>query len=430
MTAPSNSMISGVEASAARLDVEEVRKDFPILHQTLQGERPLVYLDTGATSQKPRVVMEKVRECFEEYNSNVHRGIHQLGDRMTTELEDAREKVRTLVGAREADEIVFNSGTTMAINQVAIGWARKVLGPGDEILVNEMEHHANLVPWQMAAKATGAVLRYLPLTVDLRLDLDRLDECLSGTTKLVAVTGMSNVLGTINPVVELAARAHAVGAKILVDGAQSVPHYPVNVQQAGIDFLAFSGHKFYGPTGVGVLYAKRELLEAMDPVFGGGHMIREVFHDHATWADIPAKFEAGTAPFIEAVGLGAAIDYVTQLGWPAISAWEHELSVYAHRRMAEIDGLTVHGPGVEHKGAILSFSLPDVHSHDLSDLLDRQGIAVRAGHHCTMPLHERLGLAATTRASLAFYNTLAEVDALVEGIEAARQVFQRRRTKS
>lgn len=420
-------MSAEAPSTARSLDVAAVRQDFPILHQTLAGGRPLVYLDTAATAQKPRVVIDKVRECFEQYNSNVHRGIHQLGDRMTTELEDAREKVRQLLGAAEVDEIVFNSGTTMAINQVAIGWARKLLGPGDEILVNEMEHHANLVPWQMAAKATGATLKYLPLTTDHRLDLDQLDACLTPKTKLLAVTGMSNVLGTINPVEILAQRAHAVGAKILVDGAQSVPHQPVDVQQLGIDFLAFSGHKFYAPTGIGVLYAKRELLEAMDPVFGGGHMIREVFHDHATWADIPAKFEAGTCPFIEAVGLGAAIDYVWQLGWDAISAWEHELSVYAHQRLAEIPDLVVHGPGVDHKGSILSFSLPDVHSHDLSDLLDRQGVAVRAGHHCTMPLHERLGLAATTRASLAFYNTKAEVDALAEAIQAARQVFQRRR---
>lgn len=420
-------MSAEAPSTARPLDVDAVRQDFPILHQTLAGDRPLVYLDTAATAQKPRVVIDKVRECFEQYNSNVHRGIHQLGDRMTTEMEDAREKVRELLGAAEADEIVFNSGTTMAINQVALGWARKMLGPGDEILVNEMEHHANLVPWQMAAKATGASLKYLPLTADGRLDVERLDACLTHKTKLLAVTGMSNVLGTINPIGLLAQRAHAVGAKILVDGAQSVPHQPVDVHQLGIDFLAFSGHKFYAPTGVGVLYAKREILEAMDPVFGGGHMIREVFHDHATWADIPAKFEAGTAPFIEIVGLGAAIDYVRNLGWDAIAAWEHELSIYAHRRMAEIPDLVVHGPGVEHKGAILSFSLPDIHSHDLSDLLDRQGIAVRAGHHCTMPLHERLGLAATTRASLAFYNTKSEVDALVEGIEAARKVFQRRR---
>lgn len=420
-------MSAEAPSTARPLDVEAVRQDFPILHQTLAGGRPLVYLDTAATAQKPRAVIDKVRECYEQYNSNVHRGIHQLGDRMTTEMEDAREKVRQLLGATEADEIVFNSGTTMAINQVAVGWARKMLGPGDEILVNEMEHHANLVPWQMAAKATGAILKYLPLTTDGRLDLDQLDTCLTCKTKLLAVTGMSNVLGTINPVELLAQRAHAVGAKILVDGAQSVPHQSVDVRRLGIDFLVFSGHKLYGPTGVGVLYAKRELLEAMDPVFGGGHMIREVFHDHATWADIPAKFEAGTAPFIQIVGLGAALDYIGNLGWDAIAAWEHELSVYAHRRLAEVEGLVVHGPTVEHKGAILSFSLSDIHPHDLSDLLDRQGIAVRAGHHCTMPLHDRLGLAATTRASLAFYNTKSEVDALVEGITAARKVFQRRR---
>ncbi len=405
-------------------DIEAVRRDFPILQQRLAGDVPLVYLDTAATSQKPRAVIAKVVECFEQYNSNVHRGIHQLGDRMTTELESAREKVQRFLGAREPDEIVFTSGTTMSMNIVAHGWARKFLKPGDEILLNPMEHHANLVPWQLAASATGAELRYIPLTNDGRLDLSQLDTLLTRRTKLVAVTAMSNVLGTINPIDVLAQRAHDVGALICVDGAQSVPHAPTNVRSPSIDFLAFSGHKLYGPTGVGVLYARRELLEAMDPFLAGGHMIREVFLDSSTWADPPAKFEAGTCPFIEAVGLGAAIDYVNQLGLPNMMQHEHALSVQAHARLAAVPGVTIYGPAVEHKGAILSFTVDGVHPHDLSDLLDRRGVAIRAGHHCTMPLHELLNLTATARASFAFYNTFEEVDSLVEAVIAARKTFR------
>ena len=405
-------------------DVEAVRRDFPILHQRLSGDMPLVYLDTAASSQKPRSVIAKIVECYEQYNSNVHRGIHQLGDRMTTELELAREKVQRFIGASELDEIVFTSGTTMALNMVAHGWARKFLKPGDQILLNQMEHHANLVPWQLAAAATGAELRYIPLTADGRLDLSKLDELLTRRTKLVAVTAMSNVLGTINPIDVIAQRAHDVGALICVDAAQSVPHAPTNVRSPSIDFLAFSGHKLYGPTGIGVLYARRELLEAMDPFLAGGHMIREVFLDSSTWADPPAKFEAGTCPFVEAVGLGAAIDYVSQLGLPRIMQYEHELSVKAHTGLASVPGVTIHGPAVEHKGAILSFTVDGVHPHDLSDVLDRRGVAIRAGHHCTMPLHELLNLTATARASFAFYNTLAEVDVLVEAVHAARKVFR------
>ena len=405
-------------------DVEAVRRDFPILHQRLAGDMPLVYLDTAATSQKPRSVISKIVECYEQYNSNVHRGIHQLGDRMTTELESAREKVQRFIGANEPEEIVFTSGTTMSLNMVAHGWARKFLKPGDQILLNQMEHHANLVPWQLAAAATGAELRYIPLTADGRLDLSKLDELLTRHTKLVAVTAMSNVLGTINPIDIIAQRAHDVGALICVDAAQSVPHAPTNVRSPSIDFLAFSGHKLYGPTGIGVLYARRELLEAMDPFLAGGHMIREVFLDSSTWADPPAKFEAGTCPFVEAVGLGAAIDYVSQLGLPNIARYEHELSVKAHERLASVPGVAIHGPAVEHKGAILSFTVDGVHPHDLSDVLDRRGVAIRAGHHCTMPLHELLNLTATARASFAFYNTPAEVEALIEAVHAARKVFR------
>lgn len=411
-------------SNPATFDVDAVRRDFPILHQRLSGDMPLVYLDTAASAQKPRCVMAKVMECYEQYNSNVHRGIHQLGDRMTVELEAAREKVQRFIGAGELEEIVLTSGTTMSLNIVAHGWARKFLRPGDEILVNAMEHHANLVPWQLAAAATGATLKYIPLTADGRLDLSSLDQLLTSKTKLVAVTAMSNVLGTVNPIELLASRAHEVGALICVDAAQSVPHLPTNVRSPQVDFLAFSGHKLYGPTGIGILYARRKLLEAMDPFLAGGHMIREVFLDSSTWADPPAKFEAGTCPFIEAVGLGAAIDYVNAVGLSNIRQYEHQLSVAAHEKLSQVPGVKIYGPSVDHKGAILSFTVDGVHPHDLSDVLDRRGVAVRAGHHCTMPLHEMLNLTATTRASLAFYNTFDEIDALVEGVHAARKVFR------
>lgn len=408
----------------APFDVAAIRRDFPILHQHLSGDKPLVYLDTAASAQKPNSVLAKIAECYEQYNSNVHRGIHQLGDRMTVELEAAREKVQRFIGAGDLDEIVFTSGTTMSLNMVAHGWARKFLRPGDEILLNPMEHHANLVPWQLAAAATGASLKYIPLTADGRLDMSSLDQLLTSKTKLLAVTAMSNVLGTENPIEELARRAHDVGALICVDGAQSVPHLVTNVRSPQIDFLAFSGHKLYGPTGIGVLYARRQLLEAMDPFLAGGHMIREVFLDSSTWADPPAKFEAGTCPFIEAVALGTAIDYVNKVGLPQIAHYEHELSVHAHEKLSQVPGVQIYGPSVEHKGAILSFTVDGVHPHDLSDVLDRRGVAIRAGHHCTMPLHELLNLTATARASFAFYNTHEEVDALVEAVQASRKVFR------
>lgn len=415
------------EPNSSTFDVEAVRRDFPILAQRLRNDRPLIYFDTGATAQKPRVVIDKLVECYEHFNSNVHRGIHQLGDRMTTELEGAREKIRSFVNAGDVDEIVFTSGTTMSLNLVAHGWARKFLKPGDEILITPMEHHANLVPWQLAAKATGATLRYIPLTEDGRLDLSRLDEFLTKRTRLLAVTAMSNVLGTVNPIADLAKRAHAVGALICVDGAQSVPHAKTDVRKDGIDFLAFSGHKVYGPTGIGVVYGRKALLDAMDPFITGGNMIREVHEQTATWADTPAKFEAGTCPFVEAVGLGTAIDYVQSLGLDRIVAYEHSLSIYAHERVKDIPGVRILGPGVEHKGAILGLVVEGLHAHDLSDLLDREGIAIRAGHHCAMPLHDLLKLTSTARVSLAFYNTRDEIDKLVEAIHSARKIFERRK---
>lgn len=410
--------------STQALDVTAVRRDFPILEKALSGGRALVYLDSAATAQKPRQVVAKLVECYENYNANVHRGIHSLGDRVTTELEAAREKVRRFVGAAEVEEIVFTSGTTMAINLVANGWGRRFLDAGDELLLNEMEHHANLVPWQQIARERGAVLRFIPLTDDGRLDLSALDGVLTRRTKLVAVTGLSNVLGTINPIGEIAARARDAGALVLVDGAQSVPHAATNVAAPNIDFLAFSGHKLYGPTGIGVLYGKRAVLESMDPFLCGGNMIRRVRKESSDFAELPAKFEAGTLPIAEAIGLGAAIDYVESLGLPAIGAHEDELMRRACRQLSEIPGLSIIGPEPAARGAIVSFTVAGVHPHDMAELLDRKGVAVRAGHHCTMPLHERLGLNATTRASFALYNTAAEVDLLCEAVQYARKVFR------
>ena len=405
-------------------DIDAVRRDFPILARPLPNGATLAYLDNGATSQKPQSVIDKLSEVYATYNANVHRGIHQLGDRVTVELEAAREKVRQFINATQTEEVIFTSGTTMSINLVAHGWARKFLKPGDEILLNEMEHHANLVPWQQAAKATGAKLRYIPLTSDGRLDATHFDRLITSKTKLVAVTAMSNVLGTINPVRELAERAHRVGAVILVDGAQSVPHMPTDVRDPAIDFQAFSGHKLFGPTGIGVLYGRRELLETMDPFLCGGNMISEVHLESSTWGELPSKFEAGTIPIAEAIGLGTAIDYIQSLGFEAIHAQETKLLDRALRLLPQTPGVTVYGPTLEHRGSIVSFTVEKVHPHDLADLLDQKGVAVRAGHHCTMPLHDWLDVAATARASFAFYNTEAEVDALIDAIHYARRKFR------
>jgi cysteine desulfurase / selenocysteine lyase len=410
----------------ADFDVEKVRGDFPILHKPLPNGATLVYLDTAATAQKPRQVVQALSDCYETLNANVHRGIHSLGDRITSELEAAREKVRRLIGAREVEEIIFTSGTTMSINLVAYAWGRKFLSAGDELLLNEMEHHANFVPWQQIAIERGARLRFIPLTSDGRLDLTALPDLLSDRTKLVAVTGMSNVLGTINPIDEIARQAKKVGALVLVDGAQSVPHGMVNVNNPSIDFLAFSGHKLYGPTGIGVLYGRRKLLEAMNPFLYGGNMIRRVHKEKTEFADLPSKFEAGTMPIVQAIGLGKAIDYVEALGFESVVRYEHELTRLAYERLGQIPGLKIVGPDIAQRGSILSFTVDGVHPHDMAELLDRRGVAVRAGHHCTMPLHDLLGLSATTRASFAFYNTAAEIDALCEAIQYARHVFRRK----
>lgn len=414
-----------MQQTTPTLDIAAVRRDFPILGRPLPNGLPLVYLDNAATAQKPRAVIDKLTECYEQYTANVHRGVHTLGERVTAELEGAREKVRALLGAAEAEEIIFTSGTTMSINVVANAWGRKFLQPGDELLLNEMEHHANLVPWQQIAHERGATLRFIPLTHDGRLDLSALDDVLTDRTRLVAVSAMSNVLGTINPIREIADKTHARGALVLVDAAQSAPHGLIDVNDPAVDFLAFSGHKLYGPTGVGVLYGRRRLLEAMDPFLCGGNMIRRVRKASSDFAELPAKFEAGTIPIAQAIGLGAAIDYVQSLGFDAIGAYEHQLTSLAYERLGAIEGLHIVGPAVEHRGSIIGFTVDGVHPHDLSELIDRKGVAVRAGHHCTMPLHDLLGLTATTRASFAFYNTPAEIDALCDAIHYARKVFRR-----
>jgi cysteine desulfurase / selenocysteine lyase len=413
--------MSQVTTSSESIDAERIRREFPIFDRPLPNGRPLVYLDSAASAQKPRRVIEKETECYERYYANAYRGDYQFGVHVDEELEATRVKVRDFIGAAEPEEIIFTSGTTMSINLVAQAWGRKFLAKGDEILLTEMEHHANLVPWQQVAREKGAELRFVRLRPDGLLDVDHLDELLSRRTRIIAFTGMSNVLGTAPPIAEISKRAKANGALVLVDGAQSVPHRPTRVREMAIDFLAFSGHKLYGPTGIGVLYGRRALLEAMDPFLCGGHMIGEVFWDHSTWAGLPAKFEAGTIPIAQAIALGTAVDFVSEIGFPAIQAHDRDLTSYAFQRLVEIAGLTIYGPEPPHRGPIVSFSVEGIHPQDLANLVDRHGVAVRHGHHCTMPLHETLGVSATTRASFGVYSTRADVDVLVEAIQFARK---------
>jgi cysteine desulfurase / selenocysteine lyase len=406
-------------------DPAAIRSQFPIFDRLLPNGKPLIYLDSAATAQKPHSVIEKERECYERYYANAYRGDYQFGVQIDEELEATRAKVRDFIGASQSEEIIFTSGTTMSINLVADAWGRKFLKPGDEILLTQMEHHANLVPWQQVAQQTGATLKYIPLTSDWQFDLNRLDDVLTERTKLVALSGMSNVLGTTPPIREIAAAAHKRGALVLVDGAQSVPHLATNVGEQDIDFLAFSAHKLYGPSGVGVLWGRRRLLEAMDPFLCGGHMISEVFWDHSDWAAIPAKFEAGTLPIAQAIALGTAVDFVTGLGMAAIAAHDADLTAYAHQRLSTVPGLRIFGPEPAHKGPIVSFAIEGIHPQDLANLVDRKGVAVRHGHHCTMPLHSLFGVAATTRASFGVYTTRDDIDVLVEAIDFARQKVRR-----
>ncbi|MGQ9851576.1 MAG: cysteine desulfurase [Aggregatilineaceae bacterium] len=407
------------------LDIAAIRADFPILDQEVHPGKRLVFLDSAASSQKPRQVIEAMRCYYEHDHANVHRGIHVLSERATAAYEGAREKVRAFINARSSREIVFTRNTTESINLVAHTWGRANLRPGDVVVLSEMEHHSNIVPWQILAGQIGFRLRYIPITDEGLLDLDAYAALLRDEpVKLVSVMHVSNVLGTVNPVKEMIAQAHAAGALFLVDGAQSVPHLAVDVQALDVDFLAFSGHKMAGPTGIGVLYGKRALLEAMPPFLGGGEMIKKVTLEGSTWNDLPHKFEAGTPAIAQAVGLGAAVDYLSALGMDNILAHEKIVVDYALDRLSEIPGLTIYGPGPEHRNGVAAFTLQDVHAHDVAQLLDAEGVAVRAGHHCAMPLHKRLGVVATARASFYIYNTRDEVDALVEAIYNARRVFR------
>jgi cysteine desulfurase/selenocysteine lyase len=408
-------------------DPELYRPDFPILGTALHKGVPLAYLDNAATSQRPRHVIQAIVDTYEHHYANVHRGIHWLADQTTDLYEDAREKARALINAPSREQVIFTTGTTGGINLVARSWGEANLRAGDELVVTEMEHHSNLVPWQQVAARTGARLRHIPLTDDGRLDLDAYDRLLTNRTRLVAVTGVSNVLGTINPVGEMIRRAHQAGALALVDAAQSVPHLPTDVQALDCDFLAFSGHKMLGPSGVGILYGRRELLEAMPPFLGGGSMIRRVRLDGFEPQDLPAKFEAGTPPIVPAIGLGAAIDYLNAIGLEAIHRYESLLTRYAYDILSRVEGLRILGPAPVHRAGIVSFTLPRIHAHDIAQLLDREGIAIRAGHHCAMPLHQRFGVNATARASFYFYNTRAEVEKLGAALEKVKDVFQRRR---
>ena len=408
--------------AAPALDVSQIRADFPILARTTRSGHPLVYLDNAATTQKPRQVIEAVARFYRDENANIHRGLYELSERATAAFEAARGRVARFLGAASPAEIVFTRGTTEAINLVAQSWARNALRPGDEVLVTAMEHHSNLVPWQLVCGQTGARLRAVPITDRGELDLEALDRLLGERTRLLAVGHVSNALGTVNPVRELAARAHARGALVLVDGAQSVPHLPVDVAELGCDFFACSGHKLYGPTGIGVLYGRAAVLADMPPWQGGGDMIDQVTLEHSTWAVPPARFEAGTPPIAEVMGLAAALDYIEGIGLDRIGAWESELLHLATERIGGLRGVRLVGTAAE-KAAVLSFLLDGVHPHDVGTILDDQGIAVRAGHHCAQPVMARLGIPATVRASFAFYNTAEEVEALARGVERAAELF-------
>ncbi|HLS91671.1 MAG TPA: cysteine desulfurase [Limnochordia bacterium] len=403
------------------MNVAEIRKDFPILAREVHGKR-LVYLDNAATSQKPRQVIDAIKEYYESYNANVHRAIHALGEQATAAYEEARAKVARFINAPSERCIVWVKNASEAINLVAYAWGRKNVGEGDEILVSPMEHHSNLVPWQELARARGARLKFFNLTPEGRLDLENLDTLLTPRTKIVAITHASNVLGTINPVADIARKAHEVGCLILVDGAQSAPHMPVDVQALDCDFFVFSAHKMCGPMGIGVLYGKEEILEAMDPFLFGGEMISTVTLERSTWNDIPWKFEAGTPNVAGAIGFGAAIDYLEAIGMEAIQEHERELVAYAWEALSELDGMVLYGPKEERSG-LIAFNYAEIHPHDLSTVLDQEGIAIRAGHHCAEPLMRWLDVPATARASFYLYNTREDIDALVRGLLRAKEFF-------
>ncbi|HHY71794.1 MAG TPA: cysteine desulfurase [Bacillus bacterium] len=402
------------------MDIQDIRKQFPILHQQVNNH-PLVYLDSAATSQKPVQVIEALDRYYREYNSNVHRGVHTLGTLATDGYEGAREKVRKFINAKSVQEIIFVRGTTTAINTVAASYGRANLGVGDEIVITPMEHHSNIIPWQQVAKATGATLKYIPLQEDGTIALADVEKTVTPNTKIVSVMHVSNVLGTINPVKEIAAIAHKNGAVMVVDGAQSTPHMKVDVQDLDCDFYAFSGHKMCGPTGIGVLYGKKALLEKMEPVEFGGEMIDFVDLYDSTWKELPWKFEGGTPIIAGAIGLGAAIDFLEEIGIDNISAYEHKLAQYALEKVSEIEGVTIYGP--KERAGLVTFTIDDVHPHDVATVLDAEGIAVRAGHHCAQPLMKWLNVSATARASFYLYNTEEEIDVFVKALIKTKEYF-------
>jgi cysteine desulfurase/selenocysteine lyase len=406
-----------------KLDAQKLRADFPIFEQLIHG-KPLAYLDSAVTTHKPRAVLDKLREFYETSYANVHRGVYTLSERATAEYEGAREKAATLINAPSAREVVFVRGATEGLNLVAYAWGLDNLGPGDAVLVTELEHHSNFVPWQYIAKRTGADFRVLPLDDSGELRLDLLDEVAGDArVKVVGNNLVSNALGTVNPIEKLSAWAHDRGAIMVVDAAQAAPHRAIDVQALGCDFLAFSSHKMCGPTSVGALWGRGELLERMAPFNLGGHMIRAVKVEGTTWGEVPAKFEAGTQPIAEAVGFGAAIDYITEIGLNAIEQHEHELAAYALERLAELPWVTTYGPPADRRAGIVSFNVEDIHPHDVAQILDGEGVAIRAGHHCCQPLMAKLGVAATNRASFYLYTVTDEIDRLVDGLHKVRKLL-------
>ncbi|MBE3559428.1 MAG: cysteine desulfurase [Ktedonobacteraceae bacterium] len=423
----SNNITGTAQASATvestARTIEEIRSDFPILSRQVHG-KPLVYLDSAASSQKPTAVIEAMNTYYRTYHANVHRGVYQISEEATAAMEKARVKVARFINARQSKQVIFTRNTSESINLVAYSWGGASIHAGDLIVLTEMEHHSNLVPWQLRAQRTGARLEFVPVSEDGLLRLDIYEQLLQQQPKLVAFTHMSNVLGTINPVRQMIAQAHAAGALALVDAAQSVPHLPVDVQELDVDFLCFSGHKMLGPTGIGVLYGKRDLLEAMPPFLGGGDMIRTVSLRSSTWNDLPWKFEAGTPAIAEAIGLGAAVDYLHSLGMENVRQHEQAITAYALQQLRSVPGLTIYGPDAQQRGGVISFTLDDIHPHDLASILDQQvGVAIRAGHHCAQPLMERYNVSATARASFYIYTKETEIDTLIEGLLQAKEIF-------
>lgn len=409
--------------SQTQLDVTQVRREFPILSRQVHAGASLVYLDSAATSQKPQRVLDAMQSYYQNQNANIHRGIHKLAEEATASYEAARSRVADFIGAASAREIIITKNATEAINLVANSWGRANLSQGDQILLSDMEHHSNIVPWQLLAQQLDLQLEYIPLTDDYRLDFEAYQALLARGPKLVGIAHMSNVLGTINPLKEICKAAHDSGALVIADGAQSVPHLSVDVQALDVDFLAFSGHKMCGPTGVGILYGRQSLLEEMPPFLGGGDMIKRVHRHDFIANELPHKFEAGTPPIAELIGLGAAVDYLTELGMGAIRNHEQALIEHAIERLEEVPGVKVYGPAAEYKGGVAAFTFQGTHPHDVAQILDQDGIAVRAGHHCAMPLHEQLGIPATTRASFYIYNSEEDIDRLIHGLYKVKEIF-------